>query len=105
MVSTSQQTLIKERQTPGLGPSAIADRRGLDRKTVRQYLAREDLSPAPPVRVPRPSQLDPYVPVIQRWLDDDRHTFYQQRLTAQRIWERLHAEYPAFQGSYSMVQR
>lgn len=104
-MSTSQQTLIKELQAQGLGPSAIADRLGLDRKTVRQDLAREDFSPAPPVRVPRPSQMDPYVPIIQRWLDDDRRTFYKQRHTAQRIWERLHAEYPAFQGSYSMVQR
>ncbi|MDA8199538.1 MAG: IS21 family transposase [Thermaerobacter sp.] len=105
MVSTSQQTRIKDLQAQGLGPSALADRLGLDRKTVHQDLACEGFTPAPPVRVPRPSQLDPYAPIIQRWLDDDRHTFYKQRHTAQRLGERLHAEYPAFWGSYSMVQR
>ena len=102
-----QQTRVKELQAQGLGPSAIATALGLDRKTVRKYLAREDFSPTPPgpVGPARPSQLDPYTATIQGWLAEDRHRSYKQRHTAQRIWERLRAEYPTFQGSYSMVQR
>jgi transposase len=102
----SQVVRIKELQAEGLGPSAIARRLGLDRKTVAKYLAQDDFSPPPPVvRPDKPSLLDPYKSVIQQWLDGDRPVFHKQRHTAQRIYERLQAEYPAFQGSYSTVQR
>jgi hypothetical protein len=69
-------------------------------------LAQDDFSPQPPPRrAPRPSKLDPYHAVIQQWLAEDARTFYKQRHTAQRILERLQAEYPDFAGSYSLVQR
>ncbi len=102
-----QQTRMKELQAQGPGPSAIATALGLDRKTVRKYLAREDVSPTPPgpVGPARPSQLDPYTATIPGWLAEDRHRSYKQRHTAQRIGERLRAEYPTFQGAYSMVPR
>jgi transposase len=106
MITMAQQTAIKALQHQGLGPSAIAARLGLDRKTVRKYLAQDDFSPQPPpVRVPRSSKLDPYHAVIQQWLAEDARTFYKQRHTAQRILERLRAEYPDFAGSSSLVQR
>jgi len=106
MITMAQQTVIKALQHQGFGPSAIAERLGLDRKTVRKYLAQDDFSPQPPPRrAPRPSKLDPYHAVIQQWLAEDARTFYKQRHTAQRIGERLQAEYPDFAGSYSLVPR
>ena len=102
----TQQTEIKALQHQGFGPSTIAARLGVDRKTVRKYLAQEDFTPAPPPsRTAGPSKLDPYGPVIQQWLADDARTFHKQHHTAQRIWERLQAAYPDFTGSYSLVQR
>ena len=100
-----QQRRVKELQAAGVGPSAIATQLGVDRKTVRKYLAQEDFSPTPPVANTGPSTRDPYGPVIQPWLADDQRTFHQQHHTAQRIWERWRAEYPDFVGSYSLVQR
>lgn len=106
MITMAQQTTIKALQNQGLGPSAIAVRLGIDRKTVRKYLAQEDFSPPPPpARASGPSKLDPYVAVIQQWLADDTRTFHKQHHTAQRILERLQDEYPDFVGSYSLVQR
>ena len=40
--------------------------------TVRKYLAKEDLSAVPSVRKPRASVIDPYLPVIEQWLAEDR---------------------------------
>jgi transposase len=102
----SQQALVKELQAQGWGPSAIAQRLSLDRKTVRQYMTHEDFSPAPPPpRAPGPSKLDPFVPQIQQWLAEDRQTFYKQHHTARRIDDRLCTECPGFDGSYTLVQR
>lgn len=100
-----QQRRVRELQAAGLGPGAIATQLGVDRKTVRKYLAQDDFSPPPPVTQTGASKLDPYGPVIQQWLADDARTFHKQHHTAQRIWERLRAEYPEFVGSYSLVPR
>ena len=106
MIAMAQQTEIKALQHQGFGASAIAARLGVDRKTVRKYLAQDDFSPPPPpTQVPGPSKLDPYIPVIQQWLAEDTRTFHKQHHTAQRILERLRAECPDFEGSYSLVQR
>ena len=78
----AQQTAIKALQHQGFGPSAIAARLGLDRKTVRKYLAQDDFSPQlPPRRAPRPSTRDPYYAVMQQGLAEDAQTFYKQRPT------------------------
>ena len=100
-----QQRRVKELHAEGVGPSAIAAQLGMDRKTVRKYLAQDDFSPPPPVMHPGPSTRDPYGPVIQQWRADDPRTCHQQHHTAQRIGERLRAEYPDFVGSYSLVPR
>src|SRR5579875_3051114 len=106
MIGMAQQTTIKTLHQQGFGPSAIAARLGVDRKTVRKYLTQDDFSPPPPpLRPPGPSKLDPYHGVIQQWLAEDTRTFHKQHHTAQRILERLQAECPDFKGSYSLVQR
>ena len=45
---------------------------GLDPKTIRKYLAQDDFSPQPPVIQEKPSKLDPFKPIIQEWLDEDK---------------------------------
>ena len=51
------------------------------------------------------SRLDPYKQLIQQWIDGDRSVWYKQRHTAQRIYDRLKTECPAFDLSYPTVQR
>lgn len=77
---------------------------GADPKTIRKYLSQEDFSPAPPVVQTQPSKLDPFKPVIQEWLDEDKKHWRKQHHTAQRIYERL-VEEQRYTGSYSVVQR
>jgi Transposase and inactivated derivatives len=106
MLKMSQIETIKEMQRKGLGPSAIADRLQIDRKTVRKYLASETFEVVKPKVVARPpSKLDPYKPLIQSWLEEDRKNRYKQRHTAQRIHNRLVAECPEYNASYPLVQR
>ena len=100
-----QQRRVKELQAAGVGPSAIASQLGVDRKTVRKYLAQDDFSPPPPVMHTGPSTRDPYGPVIPQGRADDPRTFHQQHHTAQRIGERWRAEYPEFVGADSLVPR
>ena len=65
---------------------------GVCRDNVYKYLREQDLSPKMPVARPRKSKLDPYRPLIESWLDEDRECWRKQRHTAKRIWERLTAE-------------
>ena len=48
--------------------------------------------------------MGPYLPVIERWLDDDETAPRKQRHTAQRIYDRLVDEY-GFTGSEVTVRR
>ena len=96
---------IKVLQAQGRSVSAIAAQLRIDPKTVRRYLQQTDFSEAPPKAVDRPSKLDPYKPTIDAWLADDAHHWYKQRHTAQRIYDRLGAEYPDFALSYPTVRR
>ena len=77
---------------------------GADPKTIRKYLAQDDFSPQPPIIQEKPSKLDPFKPIIQEWLDEDKKHWRKQHHTAQRVYERLVEEH-GYTGSYSIVQR
>ncbi len=73
----------------------LAARHRVHRRTVRQALA----SAVPPPRRAygrraRPA-IDPWVEVIDAWLDADRDVPRKQRHTARRVWQRLVAEHGA----------
>ena len=96
---------IRSLAAEGYGPSAISDQVGVDRKTVRKYLDQEDFSPPLPAEAMKPSKLDPFKGLIASWLEEDALTWHKQRHTAQRVHDRLGAEYPdTYDGSYSLVQ-
>ena len=52
--------MLHQLQDQGLTISAMARRTGLDRKTVRKYLAQGLSAPSYGPRAPRPRRLDPY---------------------------------------------
>ena len=80
MISMPQVQSIRRLRRNGESVASIA------RKT---HVAKEDLSAVPSVRKPRASVIDPYLPVIEQWLAEDRANWRKQRHTATRIWERL----------------
>ena len=56
---------------------------------MRKYLAKEDLSAVPSVRKPRASVIDPYLPVIEQWLAEDRANWRKQRWTGNGVLDRF----------------
>lgn len=83
---------IRRMRREGKSVSRIAREAGVSRDTVYKYLAADDLSPKMPARRTRGSRLDPYRPLIEGWLEEDRGHWRKQRHTAHRIWERLTEE-------------
>jgi len=102
----SQIEMIKELQSKGLGPVAIAERLKINRKTVSKYMAMEEFEEQKPMnKEERPSKLDPFKPLIREWLEEDRKNRYKQRHTAMRIHKRLMEECEDYDASYPLVQR
>lgn len=104
MLAISQINHIKDLSNCGYRISEISEKTGSDPKTIRKYLSQEDFSPEPPVVKRFPSKLDPFKPVIQEWLDEDKKHWRKQHHTAKRVYERLKEEH-GYDGSYSVVQR
>ena len=86
----------------GLSERAAAQLFGIDRKTVSKIL-KHSVPPGyrrskPPVR----PKLDPFIPVIDQILEDDKSQLKKRRHTAQRIFERLRDEH-GFTGGITIV--
>ena len=86
----------------GMNKSAAGRLFGIDRKTVAKILKHS----VPPgyrraAAPPRP-KLDPFIPVIDQILEDDKRVIKKQRHTAKRIFERLRDEH-GFAGVITIV--
>jgi transposase len=86
----------------GINKSAAGRLFGIDRKTVAKILKHS----VPPgyrraTAPPRP-KLDPFIPVIDQILEDDKRVIKKQRHTAKRIFERLRDEH-GFAGGITIV--
>ena len=78
----------------GLGLTDIAKKLNCDWRTVRKYVDQEDFSPPAPVPerdIQHESKLDPFKPLIDKWLigDTEKRTPRKQRHTAKRVHKRL----------------
>ena len=104
MLKMSQVNSIRDLSKSGYRVADIAKKLGIDRKTVRKYLGKDDFSPRPPVTANKPSVLDPYKPLINKWLKEDQRHWHKQQHTAKRVFDGLQ-EKTGFAGSYSTVQR
>jgi len=86
----------------GMNKSAAARLFGIHRKTVAKILE-HSVPPGyrrsqPPVR----PKLDPFIPIIDQILEDDKSQLKKQRHTAKRIFERLRDEY-GFTGGITIM--
>lgn len=84
----------------------IAKMTGFNYRTVRKYAYQDNWNAEhlPNVEPESYPVLGDYIPVIDRWLEEDRRVPRKQRHTAQRIYDRLKDEC-GFTGSYSSVKR
>ena len=85
--------------------SQIAREQKVDRKTVRKFINQDDWNEPVRRRAGVGSKLEPFMPVIDGWLEEDKRHRRKQRHTAKRIWQRLRAEYAedGFDASYRTV--
>lgn len=104
MLKMSQVNYIKDLSNCGYRTGEISKKSGVDPKTIRKYLLKEDFSPKPPIQRQHPSNLDPFKPILHKWLEEDKKHWRKQHHTAQRVFERLVNE-EGYTGSYSIVQR
>ena len=79
---------------------------GFNYRPVRQYAYKEDWNEEnlPDVEPESYPVLGEFIPVIDKWLTEDRKIPRKQRHTSKRIYERLRDEL-GFTGSYSSVKR
>jgi len=87
--------MILDLHRQGLSVSAIARQLGVDRKTVRKYIARGLEPPAYGPRQPRPRRLDPFTTYLR-----ERTTAYPG-LTGSRMWREL--KELGYSGGYTAV--
>ncbi len=97
MVTLGDVVMIMDLHRQGLKVAAIARQLGLDRKTVRKYIARGLEPPAYGPRSPRPKAIDAFVPYLHQ-----RLAAYPA-LTAVRLWRELRER--GFTGGYTAVKR
>lgn len=107
MLTVAHYELIRRKHyIDGLSQRAIAKELGHSRETVAKALRH----PIPPGyrrsrRRDKPA-IDPVKPIIDAWLEEDRHRPRKQRHSARRIYERLVDEHSdRFDGSSSAVRR
>ena len=87
----------------GKSITGIAEEYGIDRKTVRKYITKDDWSEQ--TAGDRPSRstiMDPFMDTVRQWLIEDKQRRRKQRHTAKRVYARLVQE-EGYPGSYRTV--
>ena len=89
----------------GKSLTEIAGVEKLDWRTVRKYVDMEDFNEVPPSPNEEQhfSKLDPFKPLIDKWLTEDRKAPRKQRHTAARVHERLKDEADGYDCSYRLA--
>src|SRR5580700_11257144 len=96
VIKLGELVMILDLHRQGLSVSAIARQLGVDRKTVRTYIAKGLEPPAYKKRAPAPAIVDPFEPYLR-----ERLATYPA-LTAVRLWREIKER--GFAGGYSVVR-
>ena len=90
----------------GMSVTDVAKTVGCNWRTAQKYIDMEDFSPPHPVpgeAETHESKLDPFKPLIDQWLLDDKKAPRKQRHTAKRIHMRLETEAEGYDCSYRLT--
>ena len=99
---TQTYDIRKHYYDEGKSITQISRETGFDRKTVRKYIEKENWNLEGFIQE-RPSIIEPYKPLIDQWLENDKYQRRKQRHTARRIYQRLLEEADGFDASYRTV--
>ncbi|MCK5848611.1 MAG: IS21 family transposase [Caldisericia bacterium] len=79
----------------GKSISEIARITGHDRKTIRKKLSKKGFALKDESSVPKKNHIiDPFLPTIQTWLEENSHQWHKHRLSATRIHDLLQEQFP-----------
>jgi len=95
VIKLGEVVMILDLQRQGLSVSAIALQLGIDRKTVRKYLARGLEPPVYGPRQPRPRRIDPFVSYLRERVEA------WPGLTGRRLFRELKER--GYQGGYTAI--
>jgi transposase len=95
VIKLGEVVMILDLHRQGLSVSAIALQLGIDRKTVRKYLARGLEAPVYGPRQPRPRRIDPFVPYLRERVEA------WPGLTGRRLFRELKER--GYHGGYTAV--
>jgi transposase len=95
VIKLGEVVMILDLHRQGLSVSAIALQLGIDRKTVRKYLARGLEVPVYGPRQARPRRIDPFLPYLRERI------VAWPGLTGRRLWRELKER--GYQGGYTAV--
>lgn len=97
---------IRQLYEDGVSKSEIQRRTQLNYRTVSKYADKEDWNRknAPSLNPGEYPVLGKYIPLIDKWLEEDTKAPRKQRHTAKKIYDRLREEH-GFTGGYCSVKR
>jgi transposase len=95
VIKLGELVMILELHRQGVSVSAIARQLGIDRKTVRAYIAKGLEAPAYKKRAARPRRIDPF----ESYLRERLASF--PALTGRRLWRELKER--GYQGGYTAI--
>jgi transposase len=95
VIKLGEVVMIVDLQRQGLSVSAIAEHLGIDRKTVRKYIARGLEPPVYGPRQPRPRRIDPFIPYLRE------RVAAWPGLSGRRLWRELRER--GYPGGYTAV--
>jgi transposase len=95
VVKLGEVVMILDLHRQGLSVSAIAERLGIDRKTVRKYIDRGLEPPVYGPRQPRPRRIDPFIPYLR-----ERVAAWPE-LSGRRLLRELRER--GYQGGYTVL--
>lgn len=88
----------------GLSIREISRRTGHARDTISKYVKQDAPPPQYTLQKERSAPvMDTYIPIIEKWIEEDKQRHRKQNHTAKRIYDRLVEEYQ-FKGGYSTVR-
>ena len=107
MLKMAQQQYIKHLyEMEEKSFSDIAKTLNINYRTARKYALKDDWNDdkLPKLEPESYPVLGEFIPIINKWLEDDKTKPRKQRHTSQRVYDRLHREH-GYTGSYSSVRR
>jgi transposase len=79
----------------GKSISEIARVTGHDRKTVRKALRQKGFAvKEPSSKEDKPHCIDPFLPILRTWIEENSHQWHKNRLTATRMHDLLQERFP-----------